>query len=67
MSRSRIKCAHCERRIRDHEPDLVLHDLNRRGRDRYYHKRCRNAAYAAAAESPGLYKPIVRHVEAIAN
>jgi hypothetical protein len=67
MSRSRIKCAHCERRIRDHEPDLVLRDLNRGGRARYYHTRCSNAAFAAAAESPGLYKLIVRHVEAIAN
>jgi hypothetical protein len=66
MSRSRITCAHCERRIRDHEPDLILHDLNRGGRDRYYHEKCSNAAYAAA-ESPGLYKLILRHVEAIAN
>ena len=66
MSRSRIKCAYCERRIRDHDPDLVLHDLNRGGLDRYYHTRCSNAAYAAA-ESPGLYKLIVRHVETIAN
>ena len=33
MSRSRIKGAYCERRIRDHDPDLVLHDLNRGGRD----------------------------------
>ena len=66
MSRARVKCTHYKRRIGNHEPDLVLHDLNRGGRDRYYHERCSNAAYAAT-ESPGLYKLILRHVEAIAN
>jgi hypothetical protein len=67
MSRSRIKCAHCERRIRDHEPDLVLRNLGEGGRDRFYHTRCGAAAYAAAAQRPAVYRLTVRHVEAVAN
>jgi hypothetical protein len=38
-----------------------LRDLDNGGRDRFCHTGCSNAAYAAA-ESPGLYKLIVRHV-----
>jgi hypothetical protein len=67
MSRSRIKCAHCKRRIRDHQPDLVLRDLDNGGRDRYYHTTCGGAAYAAAAQKPALYRLTVRHVEGAMN
>jgi hypothetical protein len=68
MARTRIKCAGCGGRIRDHEPDLVLCDLeggNRR--PRYFHTRCGEAAYAAAMGGTGLYRLTVRHVEGVAN
>ena len=67
MSRSKIKCAHCNRRIRDHQPDLILRDLDNGSRDRYYHTMCGGAAYAAAAQKPALYRLTVRHVDAVAN
>ena len=67
MSRSRIKCASCGGRIPEHEPDLVLRDLDNGGRPRYYHTRCGEAAYAAAAEKPTLCRLTVRHVEEVAN
>jgi hypothetical protein len=66
-SRVRIKCAACGKRIRDHEPDLVLQDLDNGSRDRYYHTRCGAAAYAAAAERPSAYLLTVRHVEEVVN
>jgi hypothetical protein len=66
MSRSRIKCAACKRRIPAHEPDLILQDLDG-GRPRFFHTRCGDAAYAAAAEKPGAYLIAVRHVEEMAN
>ena len=67
MSRSRIKCAACKKRIPDHEPDLILQDLDGGGRRRYFHTRCGDAAYTAAAEKPSLYRLTVRHVEEVAN
>ena len=66
-TRSKIKCAACKKRIPDHEPDLILRDLDRGGRPRYFHTRCGEAAYAAVAESSGLYRLTVRHVEEVAN
>jgi hypothetical protein len=67
-SRSRIKCAHCRRRIRNHEPDLVLRDLDDNGGlDRYYHTSCGAAAYAAAAQRPSAYVLTVRHIEPAVN
>lgn len=67
MSRTRIKCAHCKRRIRDHEPDLILQDLDNGARDRFFHTRCGDAAAAAAARKPAAYQLTVRHIEAVAN
>ena len=69
MSRtaSKIRCAACKGRIPDHEPDLVLRDLENGGRPRYYHTRCGGAAYAAAAESPSVYRLTVRHVAGVMN
>lgn len=67
MSRSRIKCAACKKRIPDHEPDLILQDLENEGRLRYFHTRCGDAAYKAAAEKPSAYLLTVRHVEEVAN
>jgi hypothetical protein len=66
MSRSRIKCAACKKRIPNHEPDLILRDLDG-GRPRYFHTRCGSAAYAVAAENPSAYLLTVRHVEEVAN
>ena len=67
MSRTRIKCAHCKRRIRDHESDLVLRDLDNVPRERYYHTTCGGAAYAAAAQRPSAYLLTVRHIEPAVN
>jgi hypothetical protein len=66
-SRTRIKCAACSKRIRNHEPDLVLRDLDNGSRDRYYHTACGPAAYAAAAQKPSAYVLTVRHVVGIMN
>ncbi len=66
-ARTRIKCASCGGRIRAHEPDLVLRDLENGGRPRYFHTRCGEAAYAAVTESPSVYVLTVRHVEEVAN
>ncbi len=63
-TRSRIRCASCGKRIRDHEPDLVLRNLDDEGgRPRFYHTRCGGAAYAAATDGPSVYVLTVRHVE----
>jgi hypothetical protein len=67
-SRSRIKCHHCKRRLRNHEPDLVLRDLDDNGgRDRFYHTSCGAATYAAAAQKPSAYLLTVRHIEEVAH
>jgi hypothetical protein len=66
-SRVRIKCDHCKGRILNHEPDLVLRDLDNGSRDRYYHTACGPAAYAAAAQKPSAYVLTVRHVVGIMN
>ncbi len=67
MSRSRIKCAACKKRIPNHEPDLILQDLDGGGSPRYFHTRCGDAAYTAAAKTPSAYLLTVRHVEEMAN
>ncbi|MDP9474797.1 MAG: hypothetical protein M3R38_03755 [Actinomycetota bacterium] len=64
---STIRCAACKERIPDHEPDLVLRDLDNGGRARYYHTRCGGAAYAAVTERPSVYRLTVRHVAGAAN
>ncbi len=65
--RSKVtRCAACGKRVRDHEPDLVLQDLDG-GPKRFFHTRCGGAAYAAVAEKLGGYLLTVRHVEAEAN
>ena len=67
MSQSKaIRCAACEKRIRAHEPDLILQDLDG-GPQRFFHTRCGGAAYAAVAEKLGAYRLTVRHVEEMAN
>ena len=67
MSHSKIRCSACRKGIPDHEPDLILRDLDHGGHPRYYHTRCGEAAYATAAEKPSFYRLTVRHVEEMAN
>jgi hypothetical protein len=66
-SRKKIKCAHCGKRIRAHEPDLILRALDNGTRDHYYHNRCGGAAFSAAAANPTVYTLTVRHVEGALN
>ena len=66
MSRSRIRCSGCRKRIPDHEPDVVLRRLGGGGR-RYYHTRCTGAALELVAETPEAWLMTVRHVEEMAN
>ena len=67
MSRSKINCAACGKRIRDHQSDLVLRDLDNGGQDRYYHTTCAAAAYAVAAQRPAVYRLTHRYVEGSLN
>ncbi len=67
MSRPRIKCDSCGGRIHDHEPDLILRDLENGGRPRYFHTRCGEAAYTTVTDNPSAYLLTVRHVEEVAN
>jgi hypothetical protein len=67
MSRSRIKCAACKKRIPNHEPDLILQDLDGGGPPRFFHTRCGGAAYAVVMNEPNLYRLTVRHVEEVTN
>jgi hypothetical protein len=53
--------------LRDHQPDLVLQDIDHGGQDRYFHTTCGGAAYVAAAQKPALYRLTVRHVEGALN
>jgi hypothetical protein len=65
---SRIRCAGCGKRIRPHQPDLLLESVDSDGeRPRYFHTTCGKAAYAAAAEKPGAHVLTVRHIEEVAN
>jgi hypothetical protein len=66
MSRPKIRCSACRKRIPDHEPDVVLRRLEG-GVRRYYHTRCTRAALELAAETPAVWRMTVRHVEEMAN
>jgi hypothetical protein len=66
MSRSRIKCAACKKRIPAHEPDVMLRHLDGE-QQRYYHTRCTGAALNLVAEAPKVWLMTVRHVEEMAN
>lgn len=63
----KIKCAECKKRIRGHEPDLILEDVAGAGKARYYHERCQSAAYQLSMERPTVYRLTVRHVDASRN
>jgi hypothetical protein len=66
VSRLRVKCAACKKRIPDHEPDVVLRRLEG-GIRRYYHTRCTGAALELVAEAPAVWLMTVRHVKEMAN
>jgi hypothetical protein len=66
VSRSRIKCAACRKRIPESEPDIVLRRLEGDVR-RYYHTRCTGAALELVTETPDAWHMTVRHVEEMAN
>ena len=66
MSRPKIGCRACRKRIPDQEPDVVLRQLDG-GRRRYYHTRCTGAALELVTEAPEAWLMTVRHVEEMAN
>jgi hypothetical protein len=66
VSRPRIICAACKKRIPDHEPDVVLRRLEG-GVCRYYHTRCTGAALELVTGTPAVWRMTVRHVEELAN
>jgi hypothetical protein len=66
VSRPRIKCAACKKRIPGHEPDVVLRQLEG-GIRRYYHTRCTRAALELVTETPAAWRMTVRPVEEMAN
>ncbi len=66
MSRPMTKCAACQKRIPDHEPDVMLRKLDGE-RHRYYHTRCTAAALKLVAEAPEAWLMTVRHIEEVAN
>ncbi len=61
-----IRCDACGKRVRAHEPDLILQDLAG-GPKRYFHTRCGSAAYAAVVEKVSAYRLSVRHIEVEGN
>jgi hypothetical protein len=66
MSRPKIKCAACKKRIPESEPDVVLRQLDGDLR-RYYHTRCTGAALELVTAAPEVWLMTVRHVEELAN
>jgi hypothetical protein len=66
MSRPKIRCSACRKRIPDHEPDVMLRRLDG-GVRRYYHTRCTRAALELVAETPAVWRMTVCHVEEMAN
>jgi hypothetical protein len=66
MSRPRIRCAACKKRIPESEPDVELRCLDNEQR-RYYHTRCTSAALELVAGAPEVWIMSVRHVEEMAN
>ncbi len=72
MSRPRLKCAACKKRIPNHEPDLILRrmadsDPTRATLTLLYHERCKNAALSRAAGDPALWRMTHRHIDPEAN
>jgi hypothetical protein len=66
MSRPKIRCRACRKRIPDHEPDVMLRQLDG-GRRRYYHTRCTGSALKLVVQVPDVWRMTVRHVEELAN
>ncbi len=66
MSRSKIKCAACKKRIPESDPDVMLRRLDAE-RVRYYHTRCTEAALELVAGAPEAWLMTVRHVDEALN
>jgi hypothetical protein len=66
MSRPKIRCSGCRKRIPESEPDVVLRRLEG-GVRRYYHTRCTGAALKLVTETPAVWRMTVRHIEEMAN
>lgn len=62
----RIKCAACEKRIREHHPDVEVLEIST-GRVSRYHAWCGGEAYERARGIGGAWIATHRHVEASAN
>jgi len=62
MSRPKIKCAACKKRIPDSEPDVLLRRLDDERR-RYYQTRCTGAALELVTKAQKAWLMTVRHVE----
>lgn len=72
MIRPKVKCAACEKRIPESEPDVMLRRLDAPGhtpgeRVRYYHTRCTESALELAASAPEAWLMTVRHVQEALN
>ncbi len=72
MSGTKLKtrCSACGKRVRDHEPDIVLRNMDEENpRPRYYHTRCGGAALdiVASAADPAVWRLTVRSVGGESN
>ncbi|MDP9476891.1 MAG: hypothetical protein M3R38_14600 [Actinomycetota bacterium] len=62
------RIAACGRRIRAHQPDVLLEELGGGGKPLAYHERCSGAAYEKASERPGVVRVLtIRSVDARRN
>jgi hypothetical protein len=66
MSRSRVKCAGCGKRIPTSEPDLVLRKDGSEAR-RFYHERCFVAARRRVLATPDLWFMTHRYIDGRTN
>jgi hypothetical protein len=63
-TRTKIRCSSCKKHIRAHEPDLVLEDLSKGGRLRYFHESAAQGPPTPLRQrGPCLYRLVVRHVD----
>jgi hypothetical protein len=56
----KLRCSGCGKKVRDHEPDLILHPSEGLGPLRYYHVRCGAVALSIVAATPAAWKLALR-------
>ena len=69
-AKRKVRCSACGKRVRDHEPDVVLRNMDEENpRPRYFHTACGPAAIdiVASAAEPAVWRLTVRSVEGGAN